>query len=191
MHLKCVLLLLFCFELTKQYSVDCQQILNNFNEETSSSNEPHSRLRDVQFADNDTCLAVNFENLNEQQHPFYFYCEKQYKFNMEQFTEDFVQVKFINLVNTTELINATISLKKVQKNNLTTTDEEEELVHYELVMNSTKYLSNFCWNLTYQKGVHWYGAPANLKQTWPIDPKLEISERPYITSGFFKNSTGN
>ena len=93
------------------------------------------------------------------------------------------------MVNATEDVNATVSLKKQQQN--ATADEEEELVHYELFMNSTKYYSNFCWNLTYEPGVHWYGAPANLQQHWPIDPKLEIREQPYITSGFFKGSTGS
>ena len=71
------------------------------------------------------------------------------------------------------------------------TTEEDELVHYELLMNSTKHLSNFCWNLTFEKDLHWYGAPANLRQRWPLDPKMVITEQPYITSGFFQNSTGS
>lgn len=63
-------------------------------------------------------------------------------------------------------------------------------------MNSTRQLSNFCWNLTfeqnhYDKRHYWYGAPANLEQHWPIDSNLTIKEQPYITSGFFKNSTGS
>lgn len=70
----------------------CEHVLNNFNEEANSANEPRSRLRDVQFAENDTCLAINFENLNDQQLPFYLHTEQNYKFNMAQFTEDFVEV---------------------------------------------------------------------------------------------------
>ena len=70
----------------------CQQMVNNFSEESNSANEPRSRLRDVQFAQNDTFLAINFENLNDQQLPFYLHCEPNYKFDMVQFTEDFVEV---------------------------------------------------------------------------------------------------
>lgn len=87
MHLRCVpflLLLLVCAART-------QQMVNNFTEE---NNEPRSRLRDVQFAENDTCLAINFENLNDQQLPFYLHCEQDYKFKMAQFTEDFVEVLY-------------------------------------------------------------------------------------------------
>lgn len=89
MRLRCVpFLLLLC--LVGQYG--CQHVMNNFNEEPNTANEPRSRLRDVQFAENDTCLAINFENLNDQQLPFYLHCEPNYKFNMAQFTEDFVEV---------------------------------------------------------------------------------------------------
>lgn len=95
------------------------------------------------------------------------------------------------MVNSSEHVNSTVSLKKLTLEGNATAEEEEELVHYELFMNSTKHYSNFCWNLTYEHGVHWYGAPANLKQHWPIDPKLHIPDQPYITSGFFKNSTGS
>ena len=88
MCLKCVPFLL----LLLAYAGRSQQVMNNFNEE-SNANEPRSRLRDVQFAENDTCLAINFENLNDQQLPFYLHCEQNYKFNMAQFTEDFVEVR--------------------------------------------------------------------------------------------------
>lgn len=96
-------------------------------------------------------------------------------------------------MNTTDPVNATVSLMKKTVDGNATAEEEEELAHYELFMNSTKYYSNFCWNLTYGRshGIHWYGAPANLQQHWPIDPKLEIRDQPYITSHFFKNSTGS
>ena len=101
------------------------------------------------------------------------------------------KVKFLNLINTTERMNATVSLKKVQKNEATKNEEEDELVHYELLMNSTRHLSNFCWNLTYDDQF-WYGAPAMLTQHWPLNvTNLEIKEKPYITSGLFKNSTGS
>jgi len=181
MYLRCA----FIFLLVIVRGYEFQQIKNNFNDD--SQNEPHSFLRDVQFADNDTCLAVNFENVNERQLPFYLHCEDDYKFNMEQFTEDFVQVKFINLVNATEQVNGTVSLKKVHHN--LTNESEDELVHYELLMNSTKHLSNFCWNMSYERDHHWYGA-LNL-HNWPLDSKITIKEQPYITSGFFKNSTGS
>lgn len=73
--------------------VACQQ---NSNDDNLTSNEPRSRLRDVQFSDNDTFLAFNFESINEQQLPFYLHCEENFKFSMEKFTEDSVQVCSIN-----------------------------------------------------------------------------------------------
>lgn len=88
MYLKFFILLVIL--INKQ--LNCQQTLNNFNDDNQSNGPPHSRLLDVQFSDNDTRLAINFENVNEQQLPFYLHCEPDYKFNMEQFTEDFVQV---------------------------------------------------------------------------------------------------
>lgn len=88
-----------------------------------------------------------------------------------------------------------IDLKRVDNKEDNTTnktnveeDDNNELAHYELIMDPTKKLSNFCWNLN---DYYWYGAPANLEQHWPINPNLTIKEQPYITSGFFKNSTGS
>lgn len=74
-------------------------------------------------------------------------------------------------------------MKKVQNNDAI---ENDHLAHYELLINSTKYLSNVCWNLTVDSDsmTRWYGAPAALKQNWPIDPETIISEIPYITTGF-------
>ena len=90
MCLRCVPFLL----LLLAYAGRSQQVVTNFSEESASASEPRSRLRDVAFAENDTCLAINFENLNDQQLPFYLHCEQDYKFNMAQFTEDFVEVCF-------------------------------------------------------------------------------------------------
>ena len=88
MYLKCVLFLLVSILTCKQFN--CLQNLNNFNDDSTS--EPHSRIRDVQLTDNDTCLAINFENVNERQLPFYLYSKENFKLHLDQFTEDFIQV---------------------------------------------------------------------------------------------------
>lgn len=87
MYFKSALLLVNFLLLIGHYS--CQQVLNNFYEKSH-----RSKLRDLQFSDKDTSLAINFENVNGKQFPFYLYSENGYKFAMEQFTEEYIQVNF-------------------------------------------------------------------------------------------------
>lgn len=90
MYLQCFILLIGL--LVVPHSCQTASPLNSYN---NFSEESHSYLRDVQLANHDTVLTINFENVNDKQFPFYMHANAGYKFNMEQFTEDFVQVSSI------------------------------------------------------------------------------------------------